>query len=222
MISELENHFQLNCIKPPWEPTSSLAASLSNLDSYVEELAESIGNSAYVVGWSLGGLIAIRLAACFPTMVKKIFFVSSTSKFVTDSDESGIEYAWFKQFEHDFMRKPLQTLRKFFALQVRGDEFSKMTLQQLRKHCRIEDFDLAECQHGLKLLGQLDLSSELVNLSCTSIFIHGEYDAVLPFSAGRLAASKANAKFYSVPAAGHALQISHPQVVAKFIAENID
>ena len=221
MISQLENRFQLHCIKPPWETNSSLS-SLSNFDTYVNELAQSISATVYVVAWSLGGLFAIQLATNFPALVDKIFFVSSTPKFITNSSEFGIEHEWFERFGHDFKRNPIQTLRKFLTLQAKGDEFAKTTLQQLRKYCRMEDFDLAECQYGLNLLGKLDLSNELINLSCKSVFIHGECDAVLPCSEGREAASKAKAKFYLVPSAGHAVQVSHPQILAHYISENIN
>ena len=222
VISELDDRFQFNCIKPSWEARKSLAASLSNLDGYVNELAESLSDSVSVVAWSLGGLVAIRLATYFPAKVNKIIFVASTSKFVVDGNELGIERAWFDKFEQDFKSKPLQTLKKFFALQVRGDKFAKETLQQLRTYCEIKEFNLEECAYGLNLLGQLDLSDELIKLPCKSLFIHGECDAVLPVAAGRLAASKVDAKFYSIPLAGHIPLLSHPQVVAKYLLENID
>ena len=118
----------------------------------------------------------------------------------------------------EFEQNPQIVLRRFLALQTMGDEFSKATLQQFHQHCRIENFNLDECRHGLNLLEQSDLSQELQQLSCPKIFIHGDGDAVLPIQAGHQAAKLANGEFYSIPNAGHAPHVSHPSKVNELLS----
>lgn len=180
-------------------------------------LAKSIKYSTHVVAWSLGGLIAIRLATSFPALVNKIVFVSSAARFV--SQEKGIDPGWFDQFQREYDKQPIAVLKKFLALQVKGDEFSKTTLRQLRAANSIDLYNLDECRFGLSLLQELDLVAELKQLSSALAFVHGERDAVLPICAAQNSADLGNAEFYSIPAAGHAPHVSHPEEVANFIMD---
>ena len=107
------------------------------------------------------------------------------------------------------------------ALQAKGDEFAKQTLRQLRDVSDIDRYDIRECKFGLTMLEDLDLSGELARLTCEAAFIHGESDAVLPLGAGRTAASLCNARFYTIPAAGHAPHVSHPQQVSGVILDSL-
>ena len=70
---------------------------------------------------------------------------------------------------------------------------------------------------GLGLLEQLDYIKELQSLSCETIFIHGEQDAILPLTSGEAAARLANATIFKIAAAGHAPHLSHAQHVAEII-----
>lgn len=217
IIPVLKERFHITCIQPSWLPENTRATSLKNFDQYVKELAAYIDDATNIVAWSLGGLIAIRLTSLFPSLVSKIAFIASTPCFVNQQTNIGIDYAWFQQFMCEFEQKPRIVLKKFLTLQTKGDEFGKTTLQDLRKHCRIEIFNLDECRHGLNLLAQSDLSQELQQLSSPKIFIHGEGDAVLPIQAGLHAAKLADTELYAIPHAGHAPHVSHPSQVNELL-----
>lgn len=213
----MEDRYQIDCVSPSWISESALAASIKDFDHYISILAKSIKHSTHIVAWSLGGLFAIRLAKKFPALVNKIVFVSSAARFV--SQEVGIDPGWFDQFQRDYGKQPIAALKKFLALQVKGDEFSKTTLRQLRAASCIDLYNLDECRFGLTLLQELDLVVELKQLSSELAFVHGECDAVLPICAAQKSAELSNAKFYSIPAAGHAPHVSHPEEVANFIMD---
>ena len=200
-------------MQPPWILEKSRTASLNNFDQYVTGLAEDVDAATNLVAWSLGGLTAIRFASLFPSLVSKIVFIASTPCFIDKETNIGIDYSWFQQFVHEFDQNPRAVLKKFLALQSKGDEFSKVTLKRLREYSCIEEFKIDECRHGLNLLSQLDLSIELGQLECPKIFIHGEGDVILPIQAGQHAAKLANAELVSIPLAGHAPHVSHPDQI---------
>ena len=198
-------------------PKNELAVSLHDLNQYIATLATSIKASTNVVAWSMGGLIAIRLALAVPEQINKIVFIASAANFV--NQKTAIDPVWFENFQSDFRNRPEATLKKFLALQTKGDEFAQSALRQLRDILPVDQYDFNECDLALSMLANLDLNSELKRLPCSAKFIHGECDAVLPVQAGRAAAAKCGAKFYSIPAAGHVVHVSHPQTVSKHILE---
>ena len=215
IIPALQDRYHINCITPPWVPENELAVSLSDLNEYIDALAASIKVATNVVAWSLGGLLAIRLALVAPKLINNIVFIASAANFV--NQETAINPDWFEKFKSDFRNCPEAMLKKFLALQTKDDEYGQSTLRQLRKILPVEQYDLKECELGLSLLANLNLNSELKRLPCSAGFIHGERDAVLPIQAGRAAAAVCSAKFYSIPAAGHAVHMSHPQLVSEII-----
>ena len=215
IIPALEDRYHINCITPPWVPENELAVSLHDLNEYIAALAASIKAATNVVAWSLGGLIAIRLALAVPERITKIVFIASAARFV--DEETAINPEWFEKFQSDFKTRPEATLKKFIALQAKGDEFAQSALRRLRATLPLDRYDYNECGLGLSLLANLNLDKELKRLPGIAGFIHGECDSVLPVQAGRAAAAECGVKFYSIPAAGHAVHVSHP----KLVSENI-
>ncbi len=193
---------------------------MHDLNEYIAALAASINAATQVVAWSLGGLLAIRLAMAAPKRITNIVFIASAARFV--DLETAIDPAWFETFQSDFKNRPEATLKKFLTLQTKGDEFAQTALRQLRASLPVDRYDYNECDLGLSMLANLNLDRELKRLPCSAGFIHGECDAVLPVRAGRAAAAKSGAKFYSIPAAGHAVHVSHPQLVSEYILDILD
>ncbi len=222
IIPVLKERFQVNCLAPPWEIRSIPGSTLSDVDQYIQMIGQSLDSPTEIIAWSMGGLIAIKLASQFRDLVGKVIFIASTPNFVSRSSrQPGLDSSWFETFKREFDEKPYIVLKRFLALQAKGDEFSKQTLIELREHCQLEQYNIEECRHGLRLLEYADYTNELTRLRCDSLFIHGECDAVLPLSAGRYAASLINSNLLTVPAAGHAPHVSHPLQVAEFITRHL-
>jgi pimeloyl-[acyl-carrier protein] methyl ester esterase len=218
IIPVLSECYQIKCHAPSWLGESTIDASLKDFDDYIEALAATCEKPVYIVAWSLGGLLAIALAERYPRLIKKICFVSSVPNFVSKNDEyTGINFDWFQSFVEQFQQQPLQTLKKFLALQVKGDEFAKNTLKELRVVCPFENYDLAECAVALELLGKLDLKKELCKLDCETVFIHGMQDAVVNVRSAHHYADISESFIHIVEDAGHAPHVSHAEEVLDVI-----
>ena len=218
IIPALCDCYQVNCHTPSWLSESTMSSSLQDFDQYIDEIATSLENSKYVLAWSMGGLLAIALAKRYPSLVEKICFISSVPNFVAQGDQfAGINFNWYQAFVQQYQQQALRTLKKFLTLQVNGDEFAKGTLLEMKNLFPFEKFDLTECGYGLELLSKLSLRSELMNLDCDTIFIHGQQDAVVNPQAVQHAAMTTNSPLYWIENAGHVPQLSHSQDVLSII-----
>lgn len=217
IIPVLSDGCQINCLQPTWSNMSDIKGSLSQLDNYISNVAASINTPTNLVAWSMGGLLAIRLATRFPQLVEKICFVSSVPKFVAeDNQNTGIDYQWFNQFLTQYQSHPMATLKGFQTLQVKNDSAARHCLRVLINACDFENYDLTECRLGLTLLKE-DLSEEFNALQCRTCFIHGDEDAVVSLKSVEHAAYISNSPLSIISGAGHAPHVSQPDAVARII-----
>ncbi len=218
IIPALSAGFQINCVTPSWLSDSQIGSSLNNIDGYIEELAATIHQPINIVAWSMGGLLAIKLATRLPVLVESICLISSVPKFVSaDNLNAGIDYQWFNQFVNQYQAQPLTSLNKFLALQVKNDMSARTCLRFLKKSCDFENYNLTECEYGLKLLRQLNLLEQLQALKCNTLFIHGSCDAVVNLQSAQYAASISNSQIALISGAGHVPHVSQPNEVANII-----
>ena len=220
IIPALDQGYQINCITPSWAGNNSYG-SLSDIDAYVENVAKTIQSRVNIISWSMGGLIAIKLASRYPDLVSSICFVSSVPNFVSDDNtKSGIDKKWFTQFELNFVNEPIATMKRFYVLQTMNDEFAKETIKRVRRYCDPKQYDFNECRYGLELL-KFNLTDEFANLECKTAFIHGDVDAVVNIQAARDAARSTQSEFYVVKHAGHVPHVSHAAQVCEIINSNL-
>ena len=218
IIPALSDGCQINCVIPSWHKDSQLEGSLRDVDGYIEKIAATLSMPINIVAWSMGGLLAIKLATRFPELVENICFISSVPRFVSaENKNAGIDYQWFNHFLDQYQSQPVATLNKFLTLQVTNDASARACLRFLKKACDFERYDLVECGVGLTLLQQLDLSEQLTLLKCKTSFIHGSSDAVVNVPSVQYAAYISNSPLSIISDAGHTPHISQPDVVARII-----
>lgn len=175
------------------------------LDHLREQLPEE---PVDLVGWSLGGMLAMQLAAAQPERVARLALVSTTPRFTAASDwphGSGSEL--FAGFRDAVMTGTPKSLNRFFMLMLHGDAISRSDYNTIARAAvdrdkRISPAGLAE---GLELLEQLDLRETVARIQQPTLVIHGDQDAIVPVGAGDwLAGELANARRERFSACGHA------------------
>jgi len=188
------------------------------LDDWAEAVARKVPEGATVLGWSLGGQVALRLARRHEDRVAKLVMLSSTPRFVSGGDwNAGIAEADLLAFGDDLLAAPGPTLLRFLTLQTRGAPNQKSLLGALRA-------SLAEAPlpseraltDGLALLRDNDLRDDWAALTQPALVVHGGRDFLTPFAAGEWLAERAAGTCFITPAA-HAPQLSHPAEVAEAI-----
>lgn len=179
------------------------------LEDWSGALAEAIPGEAWWLGWSLGGLVTLNLACCYPDRVRGLVQVASTPRFVTRADwPYGIEAAVFDQFAAQLSDDVDRTLGRFLALQVRGADRSGDSLRCLRAHLAQRPRpQAAALSAGLRLLHNSDLRALLPTLNVPSYWLFGERDTLVPTTLR----GQVPGRHVVVKGAGHAPFLSHPE-----------
>lgn len=192
---------------------ASIDVEVATLDDYVEHVVRQISTPAMLVGWSLGGLVSLRLAQRYPQMVKGLFQLATSPKFVQDGDwKTAIEAGVFEQFASSLQQDRDKTIRRFLALQVRGTDVSMQVVRQLQR--AIDERGLPGVEAllaGLSILSETDLRAAIQQLQCPMSWLLGEKDALVPLELSEtLLRMLPDTDIQVVTGAGHAPFISHP------------
>ena len=192
------------------------------LDEYAEHVAQQITCPVLLVGWSLGGLVSLRLAQRYPEKVSALFQVATNPKFVQDSDwPTAIEAGVFDQFASSLEKDRVKTIRRFLALQVRGTDNSMQTVRQLQ--AAIDERGVPDIEAlfaGLKILSDTDLTEALQALNCPVNWLLGEKDALVPVELAQvLEQLPIDIDIQILAGAGHAPFVSHPDVFVQALLQ---
>ena len=99
--------------------------------------ASPADSGAIVLGWSLGGMIALELARQRPTTIGGLVLVATTPRFVSTPDwPHGIEPEVLETFAQNVRRDYHRAVQDFLALQVLGAADPRVTLRELRAAAR--------------------------------------------------------------------------------------
>jgi pimeloyl-[acyl-carrier protein] methyl ester esterase len=175
---------------------------------------------AAILGWSLGGQVAIELAAAAPDAVSALVLVSATPRFLADADSgwsAGVAPAQLARLAAFLGRDLPATVRDFLELQVRGGRDADVVLHRLQQALHAHGTaDAGALARGLGMLRESDLRARLERVSMPALVVGGQYDRVTPPAAARaLQAALPQARHHEIARAGHAPFLSHgPQFAA--------
>lgn len=183
------------------------------LDAWTAAVAAVAPSRAVWLGWSLGGMLALRLAQNLPDRVRGLLLCCTTPKFVAAPDwPQAQQAATLARFAADLQHDYRATVQQFLALQVQGDDCARAVLRDLRArvfaHGQPHPTGLAS---GLAILRDADLRAALPAIRTPTRVIMGQHDRLTPPAAGQyLAATLARADCHVIPRAAHAPFLSHP------------
>ncbi len=165
-----------------------------------------------LVAWSLGGQVALTLAQLYPARVQRLVLVGVNPCFTQRGDNScGIDADVLMQFGADLAANYEPTLKRFLALQARGDDDARALLAQLRQLLFARGRPAASVlQAGLDILLHADLRDSVRSLATPALIIHGSFDQLAPVCAAEwLAQALPNAQLAVITGASHAPFLSH-------------
>jgi len=192
----------------------------NTLQGWADDLVQQLPDNATLLGWSLGGQVAMRAALDHPHRIARLVLLASTPKFVATEDWArGMASADLEEFGAALLADPQATLLRFLSLQTRGMPGQKTLLQQLRQTLLAAPAPRSEAlAGGLAILRDTDLRSELSRLTQPTLVLHGALDTLTPPAAGAwLADILPAAQHVGFPRAAHAPHLSHGEEVAAAI-----
>lgn len=195
------------------------------LDALAQCVADDAPRRCIALGWSLGGLVALRWAARAPEQVERLVIVAGTPCFVRRDDwPHAVAAEVLDSFASDLRLDRERTMRRFVSLQAHGDENTKEVTRALAAassdKAGVSD-DGLEC--GLRILRETDLRPLVDEISQPVLLIHGACDALVPVAAAEyLAAHLRSGELEIVSGAAHAPFLSQPRRVAQRILDFLD
>lgn len=165
-----------------------------------------------LLGWSLGGQIALDLAAAMPGNVERLVLAATTPRFAAGEDwPHGMPAAALEKLATQLRANYKRTVSEFLELQVRGSAGSERVLAELHgslfSHGEAHPKALLA---GLATFKSSDLRSMLSLVRAPALVIAGQYDRVtLPTASRALAKTLPDARYVEFRRAAHAPFLSH-------------
>lgn len=195
-------------------PGNGSAHSEEDSSNWIEIIAKQLPDSpSIIVGWSMGGMMAMQLALQYPEKVAGLVLVSTTPLFCNrEGWESGCSSELFDAFESGVQSNSAKTMSRFFAMMLHGDEISRSEYNQIAKEAidRSAPSSATALSNGLDYLANTDLRKALSSIDQPALIVHGADDAIIPTAAGvSLAEMIPHNKWHMFEQCGHAPFLTH-------------
>lgn len=218
LMPELMREWRVTCVDLPGHGRSRSTSMPATLEELARVVVEAAPENALWLGWSLGGLVALRAALDYPERMRGLVLTSTTPRFVTAPDwHCAMTLERLQEFMAELQQDYHGTVQRFIGLQVQGAEHARETLRQLRSMLLAGgEPDAASLAMGLDILRNNDLRNQVPRLNLPALVISGGHDRLTPPEAAVwLAGAIPGAQLMRVPRAAHAPFLSHP---AEFVA----
>ncbi|MBC8509741.1 MAG: pimeloyl-ACP methyl ester esterase BioH [Chloroflexi bacterium] len=196
----------------------------ADFEAQVDALADVLPDST-LLGWSLGGLYALRLAAKYPQRFNSLILLSCNPCFVQRDDwMTAVESSVFNEFSAALIDDWQATIRRFLGLQMRGSAQARSLIRQISELLiKGGAPDPVAMRFGLQLLLQHDARRELEALAQPVMAVLGQRDTLIPVElAQQLHRLSPMIRVECVAHSAHAPFLSHSEFVAGLISEFIE
>ena len=178
-----------------------------------------------IMAWSMGGLVAIELAALLSahndtTQLLQLILISSTPCFVQlENWPDAVPAALFESFYTDLIKDHQATLKRFLAIQAMGSKTARQDIKYLYQQLyKRGEPDAKALEYGLDMLLKEDKREQLHQISTIPIsLICGERDTLVNLQGQEQLTEQQNITLYKITTAGHAPFISHPEEFFKIL-----
>ncbi len=231
VANTLARHWTLYLIDLPGHGRSPpmTAQSMHSIEdmahAVAKTLADHVPKAANILGWSLGGQLALALAHYHPEMVSRLVLVGTTPCFVQQPDwPHAMRPAILEDFAQRLQRDFSGTIRSFLALQAMNAPGSRDIVAALQAALSAEGQPPVDnLAAGLSMLRDSDLRPAVAHIQQPALIIQGRRDMLTPEPAAHwLAQRLPQAEYLLIDDAAHAPFLSHPehfhQAVTEFLA----
>lgn len=227
LLPSLENIAQVTTLDLPGfgsaPPPEVPDAEAYPLDLVLDSLARQLPDACVLVGWSLGGMLAVQLAQRVPNKIRALVTLAANVKFVADDTyPTAMPPAVNREFNAGFGTDAPAALTLFSGLLVQGDSQARHLLKRIRAQVApAPSLSLyPHWQGALALLAQLDNRPAFARLAQPGLHLLAERDALVPAAAGdALRRLNPRQTIHVVADSAHALHWSQPDLVAAHIKE---
>ena len=215
--TDLSKYFKLYIVDLPGMGKSEEIKNYS-LTNLVGQLYSKLPMKISIMGWSLGGTIALKYYEKYPKNVTQLFLIASTPCFINKKNWNlGVEESLLNKFYDQLVDSWSKTLNQFFMIQLIGSNNRKEIMKELHEVFinktppKIKSLKLA-----LKILKKTDLTKTICNIKVPTIIIAGDCDKLTPKEASIFMQSKIkNSRLKIFKSTGHIPFLSNPKDFVK-------
>lgn len=174
-----------------------------------------------VLGWSLGGLIALDMAQRAPERVVGVVLIATNPCFTKRRDwPHALEVGVFESFAQQIAAAPARGLKRFAVLQALNGLHQAEVIRELQAATSWMPPDPQVLLATLRSLSQTDLRHVLMGLRCPVALVLGDQDALVSVAIRSALVALAPRLCCTVVAgAAHAPFLSHPVQIAAHVKE---
>lgn len=208
---ELASQFTLHLVDLPGFGRSRGFGAMS-LDEMAQQVLDAAPPRAIWLGWSLGGLVASRIALNHPERVQALVTVASSPCFSARDAWPGIKPEVLAGFQQQLSDDFQRTVERFLALQTMGTDTARQDARTLKSTVLSLPMPEVEVLNGgLEILKTADLREPLGALALPHLRIYGYLDGLVPRKVVPLLdALWPQSESMIIAKAAHAPFISHP------------
>tara|TARA_B100001057_G_scaffold500578_1_gene616427 strand:- start:2816 stop:3580 length:765 start_codon:yes stop_codon:yes gene_type:complete len=186
----------------------------------VDSLNKIIPNNTTLLGWSLGGQIAIAYQRKFPKKIKHLILVSSTPCFINKKEWNyGVEREIFEKFASQLLVNWKKTMHQFFLLQLYGVPNIREVARKFEGTLlSLDKPDPKALISGLKLLLDTDYRKILININVKTLIISGDKDRLTSLESSKYMEDNIpNSSLKIFSGAGHIPFLFEPEIFVQTI-----
>lgn len=224
---QLANEFQTHTIDLPgfgYSKDVENDFSLDSLTEVVEDYIKNLQPPVTLIGWSLGGLIALNILKRKNIDINKVVFIATTPCFTKKTDwTSALEQNVFDGFAKDLQGDYKKTLKRFLSLQTRGSDMAREDLRELNKKLNERGVpEIEALKNGLDILSNADLRNSNQD-AMPAMVVLGEKDTLVPVAvSSEFENMFSNLEILILDKTGHAPFISKAEICAEQIKNFIN
>lgn len=192
ILPYLEQHFTIHNVDLPGFGQSKLLAEQSqdiyNIDYLIQSVSQVLPPKCYLMGWSLGGVVATALASQHKDKIEKLVTVASSPCFVANENwPHGMNKEVLETFI-DYLSEDFKaTLNRFLMIQTMGSATQKQDVAELKETVFRYGLPSEKALNGgLQILHDVDLLNTLCELSVPVLRVYGKLDSLVPVKAAHL------------------------------------
>ncbi|MFC6438607.1 pimeloyl-ACP methyl ester esterase BioH [Bowmanella sp. JS7-9] len=222
IIAPLQARFRLHLIDlPGFGDNVNILPADYQLDSLAAMLEDAVPDNAWLMGWSMGGLIANQLALRGKVKLARLLLLATSPKFTAQPPWHGIQPAILEMFAAQLTADVGKTLHRFLAIQAMGSESARQDVKIISAAVQSRPVPTKQTlQKGLDLLETCDLRNAVSALCLPVELIFGRLDTLVPHKAmDDIAACYPGARLKLFPHASHAPFISHSEEFCDWLLE---
>ena len=238
VITRLINHFEVITVDlPGFGNNINKTLTPYSLINVAQQIIKAIDKPAIYIGWSLGGLVATKIALLVPQKVQGLITIASSPCFLekgckdksfeenkannnfTDGGSSAIPQHWpginaslLAGFHQQLSQDIQKTFDVFLKIQAMGSPHIRQDIKQIQK--LVMEFPVpsrATLDDSLSLLETVDLRDQLAEITLPFLRLYGRLDSlvpkIIPSLVSELSKTSEQHVFHK---ASHAPFISHP------------